>query len=90
MAPNCAAKQETRPVRALFPKIYSFSDPLCPTCDCGDQRRLALALLEDLGGGIILYLAQEARLGLANKMRTYQSQDDGLDTFDANTHTRLR
>jgi GTP cyclohydrolase II len=48
--------------------------------------RLALALLEDLGGGIILYLAQEARrLGLANKMRTYQSQDDGLDTFDANT-----
>ncbi len=55
-------------------------------CDCGDQLRLALALLEDLGGGIILYLAQEARrLGLANKMRTYQLQDDGLDTFDANT-----
>ena len=43
-------------------------------------------MLEDLGGGIILYLAQEARrLGLANKMPTYQSQDDGLDTFDANT-----
>src|SRR5712672_1721578 len=55
-------------------------------CDCGDQLRLALALLEDLGGGIILYLAQEGRgLGLANKMRTYQLQDDGLDTFDANT-----
>ena len=55
-------------------------------CDCGDQLRLALALLEDLGGGIILYLAQEARrLGLANKMRTYQLQDHGLDTFDANT-----
>jgi GTP cyclohydrolase II len=55
-------------------------------CDCGDQLRLALALLEDLGGGIILYLAQEGRgLGLANKMRTYQLQDGGLDTFDANT-----
>jgi GTP cyclohydrolase II len=55
-------------------------------CDCGDQLRLALALLEELGGGIILYLAQEGRgLGLANKMRTYQLQDDGLDTFDANT-----
>jgi GTP cyclohydrolase II len=54
-------------------------------CDCGDQLRLALALLEDLGGGIILYLAQEGRgLGLANKMRTYQLQDNGLDTFDAN------
>jgi GTP cyclohydrolase II len=55
-------------------------------CDCGDQLRLALALLEDLGGGVILYLAQEGRgLGLANKMRTYQLQDNGLDTFDANT-----
>lgn len=42
-------------------------------CDCGDQLRLALARIEDLGGGVILYLAQEGRgLGLANKMRTYQ------------------
>ncbi len=55
-------------------------------CDCGDQLRLALTRLEDLGGGVILYLAQEGRgLGLANKMRTYQMQDDGLDTVDANT-----
>ena len=55
-------------------------------CDCGDQLRLALTRLEDLGGGIILYLPQEGRgLGLANKMRTYQMQDDGLDTVDANT-----
>jgi GTP cyclohydrolase II len=55
-------------------------------CDCGDQLRLAVALLEDLGGGVILYLAQEGRgLGLTNKMRTYQLQDGGLDTFDANT-----
>jgi len=55
-------------------------------CDCGDQLKLALARLKEVGGGIILYLAQEGRgLGLANKMRTYQMQEDGLDTIDANT-----
>jgi GTP cyclohydrolase II len=55
-------------------------------CDCGDQLKLALEQIEEAGGGVVLYLAQEGRgLGLANKMRTYQMQDDGLDTVDANT-----
>jgi GTP cyclohydrolase II len=55
-------------------------------CDCGDQLNLAIKCLERVGGGVILYLAQEGRgLGLANKMRTYKMQDDGLDTVDANT-----
>ena len=55
-------------------------------CDCGDQLNLAIKRIEESGGGVVLYLAQEGRgLGLANKMRTYQMQDDGLDTVDANT-----
>jgi GTP cyclohydrolase II len=48
--------------------------------------KLSLARLGETGGGIILYLAQEGRgLGLGNKLRTYQLQEAGLDTVDANT-----
>lgn len=54
-------------------------------CDCGPQLHAAMQAIEKEGKGIILYMNQEGRgIGLLNKLKTYELQEKGVDTVDAN------
>ncbi len=54
-------------------------------CDCGGQLKAALDTMVEAGSGLLLYMTQEGRgIGLASKLKTYQLQDHGFDTFAAN------